>query len=114
MEATTSDRRAYCAPEVDLTSDPVPMLTCLGISAHIESDDEGVVETSPIFNTISEVVEWARRRCDTIILRVNEGPNTSIYWRGIGSHPAEAVPFDQAQVEREYADFMSGFPRPIS
>ena len=114
MVTTSANRRAYCAPEVDLTQDALPQLTCLGISAHIESDEEGVVEISPTFDTIGAVVEWALARCDTVIVRIQEGPDARIYWRGPGPLPEEASALDQAQAERDFDLFAATFPRPIA
>ena len=114
MKNVIRTRRAYCAPEIDLTDDPVPMLTCVGISGHIESDEEGEVEISPIFSTVAEVVDWALQRSDILILRVSEDGGSPLYWRGPGKIPGDAVALDQDQAERDYAEFVSRFPQPLS
>ena len=101
--------RAVCGPVFD---DSGFVSRCSGLAGHIEidsGDTSKLGETSPTFETVSQMLKWARKRASIIVIRVALGA-TPLFWEGSGPVPADTTRLNEIEAERLFSIFKLEYP----
>jgi len=88
-------------------------MKCVGLSGHVEVDNDAgqssMGETSPNFQDVPEMLDWARARAGEIVLRVGLG-RTPSFWEGPGEVPLDVVAMDALEASAQFRRFLEEFP----